>query len=1217
MKDDNLKGHQGILRKGVGLHVCEVSATISKKGAVGDRNLDPVEVTLLAVRHALVNAAGKQCSKIVINTDVKEIAYRLERELTFDVSKMTIADDIYVLKNLFSSVSFNFDSSICKAKCSSLASLAIEGESSNEWLPPFPHCPSPPKPHPKPPPPLASLLSPQAKFGRDHTCKKRSIYREGGAGDRRPWNIWSPAMVEEGQGGGKTRALMKYSAEMGKAMLIAPLSPNFLLEYFVIFFKLRGLAVVSYYPYGCIDCTAFICVWCWHHIMDMAEKDETEGRCPACRTPYNKEKIVGMAAKCYSVLYPDYDLHDNANRLVSEMNVEKKLKSQKGKSKTLEGRKQLGSVRVIQRNLVYVVGLPLNLSDEDLLQRKDHFGQYGKVLKIISEVVSSEGFHAYLHECSCGWLRCLISVQTFHERNQSLRYITYSKEEEAVRCIQSVHGFVLDGKPLRACFGTTKYCHAWLRNVPCGNPDCLYLHEVGSQEDSYTKDEIVSAYTRSRVQQITGSSNGMQRRSGNVLPPPADEYCDNSSSSSGKPITKTVNTDQNSAINTRVSPPNSSSGRSAALPAGASWGTRPSSNNQPLPMRYLKLDTCDGPAAFSKAVASTNARITVSDSSVASANLADLPLSRQPHSPSTTKPPYNTSDVVDSSVLSSEPALDKGSSDDRDGNMENVCSNILSMSLHENQQLQNGYVEHIREPLIRQTSEKAADTTEEVGIGIVQSDFRLGISTQVRQVDSREMEDDLLSFDNQRINDPEIATNRMPSHPLNLSKHSNIHYPELNNAGIMGIDFDRHAVARNNNVMVSTSNFSSRHPENILNRPEGNDAEYPNMFPSKERMSLHQRYEVGSAAVDIGESSIISDILSMDFDPWDESLTSPQSLSKLLGDTDKRQGSFGAPGSWKTQNSNQSRFSFAREGEPMSHVSDSGQSAEYYEQAFRQRPFGHDFSSRNSLYLERSVNRNGLPFLSGTEPDIFASSHSHISSNKLPVSRSQISAPPGFSVPNRAAPPGFNSHERTEQILESVSGNHMIDASSFLRNQYQPPSSSNNNFSNGEIEFMDPAILAVGRGINNPGLDMRSNFPPQLSTYEDPRFQSFLQRSLPPHENQRYTNFGDSFSTPGDAYGIPSRIMDQTLSNSLSPFSKFSVPQSRNGITSNRQWDALGEAQSGNSLGMAEMRRTEQLGFNKFYGSYEDSKIQGLVQTIYTMEHMGFNFKTRTLLGSL
>ncbi|KAG4395926.1 hypothetical protein GLYMA_19G074150v4 [Glycine max] len=76
------------------------------------------------------------------------------------------------------------------------------------------------------------------------------------------------------------------------------------------------------------------------------------------------------------------------------------------------------------------------------------------------------------------------------------KYITYSKEEEAIQCIQNVHGFLLEGRPLRACFGTTKYCHAWLRNMPCSNPDCLYLHEIGSQEDSFTKDEIISAYTR-------------------------------------------------------------------------------------------------------------------------------------------------------------------------------------------------------------------------------------------------------------------------------------------------------------------------------------------------------------------------------------------------------------------------------------------------------------------------------------------------------------------------------------------------------------------------------------------------------------------------------------------------------------------------------------------------------------------------------------------------
>ncbi|MFS7932888.1 putative CCR4-NOT transcription complex subunit 4 [Helianthus anomalus] len=57
-------------------------------------------------------------------------------------------------------------------------------------------------------------------------------------------------------------------------------------------------------------------------------------------------------------------------------------------------------------------------------------------------------------------------------------------------------GFVLEGRPLKACFGTTKYCHAWLRSMPCTNPDCLYLHEFESQEDSFTKDEIIYDYTR-------------------------------------------------------------------------------------------------------------------------------------------------------------------------------------------------------------------------------------------------------------------------------------------------------------------------------------------------------------------------------------------------------------------------------------------------------------------------------------------------------------------------------------------------------------------------------------------------------------------------------------------------------------------------------------------------------------------------------------------------
>ena len=43
--------------------------------------------------------------------------------------------------------------------------------------------------------------------------------------------------------------------------------------------------------------------------MEMAEKDNSEGRCPACRAPYNKEKIVATSCR--------YDIPQNSHFLFS------------------------------------------------------------------------------------------------------------------------------------------------------------------------------------------------------------------------------------------------------------------------------------------------------------------------------------------------------------------------------------------------------------------------------------------------------------------------------------------------------------------------------------------------------------------------------------------------------------------------------------------------------------------------------------------------------------------------------------------------------------------------------------------------------------------------------------------------------------------------------------------------------------------------------------
>ncbi|KAG6415435.1 hypothetical protein SASPL_122846 [Salvia splendens] len=958
-------------------------------------------------------------------------------------------------------------------------------------------------------------------------------------------------------------------------------------------------------------CGYEICVWCWHHIMDMAEKDETEGRCPACRTAYNKEKIVGTTAKC--------------ERLVSEMSVEKKVKSQKGKSKALEGRKQLGSVRVIQRNLVYVVGLPLNFADDDLLQRREYFGQYGKVLKVsISRTATG-------------------TIQQFANSTCSV-YITYSKEEEAVRCIQLVHGFALDGKPLRACFGTTKYCHAWLRNMPCSNPDCLYLHDIGSQDDSFTKDEVISEHTRSRIQQVTSSSSSIQRRSGNVLPPPGDDYCNNNSSTSSvKPLAKTAINTNNSVPSTRNSPPSTSSGISAALPAGASWGIRPSGNQSLLTSTSSSIkapnqknDTCNGPAAFSKSApsqvsslqngtgkkrvpnegstisleksktetsgpvkkeANTDGSV-VSDTSFTPACITSVPLSSQCHSPPRTRSLLNTSNIVDSSASSNGLVSDKDPMDYIDNNMENVCSDVLSLSIQENQHSQNNNVEQIRESSVCETSGEVKNNTDVVHIGSVQSDSRLGRPDEVTKIDLPELDNDLLSFHSPRIKDPEIASSRTQDifDALNL-KRSDFLSPAFDNAnGLTGIGFNSQAVHKSGNLMVSSSNSPSVFLENTFN----NGAENSTLSLRKENMSQLARYEteVGSGvpAIDTAERSIISNILSLDFDSWDESVSSPQNLAKLISETDKRQGSFGAPGSWKTQNSSQSRFTFAREEEAMSHLPE--QSIDYHEQALKQHLFGHNFSGSNRFHVEKFVSTNGLPVSSGTEQDYFANNVSHYSSNKLPISRPHVSAPPGFSAPSRAAaPPGFTSHARTEQFFESHSGNHALEATSLLRNQYQT-APSGDTYSNGDIEFMDPAILAVGKGtfasgINNMGLDIRSNFSPQFNTYDEVRFQSILQRSFPPQHNQRFGDLGNNLSTLGDIHGIPSRVAEQTLTNNHSPFSQFSLHQYRNGATSNGQWDGWNESQSRNNLSIDELLRAERLRLSSnIYGGYEESKMR-------------------------
>jgi CCR4-NOT transcription complex subunit 4 len=205
--------------------------------------------------------------------------------------------------------------------------------------------------------------------------------------------------------------------------------------------------------------------------MENAAKDNLPGRCPNCRKEYDRERITKGQV--------------DPTKLAKEQEKKRK-KDSKLKYRPGEGmsRKHLQNVRVIQRNLVYAIGVPLKHCKEETLKRVEFFGKYGKILKIS---VNRNGVYSNHHHHSS-------SANGGGPTGSA--YVTFMEEDDSVNCIKKIDGSVLDGHVIRACFGTTKYCNAFLKYQPCNNPDCLYLHEIGQHADSFTKEEMARIGTK-------------------------------------------------------------------------------------------------------------------------------------------------------------------------------------------------------------------------------------------------------------------------------------------------------------------------------------------------------------------------------------------------------------------------------------------------------------------------------------------------------------------------------------------------------------------------------------------------------------------------------------------------------------------------------------------------------------------------------------------------
>ncbi|KAK3047613.1 transcriptional repressor general negative regulator of transcription subunit 4 [Extremus antarcticus] len=283
-------------------------------------------------------------------------------------------------------------------------------------------------------------------------------------------------------------------------------------------------------------CGYQICQFCYNNV-----KNNMNGLCPACRRPYDDKDII------YKPITSEEQAAYKARQAQKQKKTQAALQKEKQKADAEQlSRKHLAGLRVVQKNLVYVTGLSPNYQEDKLLQTlrgNEYFGQYGKIIKIV------------------------VSKAKDISSPQSVGvYVTYERKEDAESCISAVNGTQNGERTLRAQYGTTKYCSAYLRGETCTNRQCMFLHEPGDVGESYSRADL-SALNAGSSQQ--GSSG---------RPPPPQSQQPVASASSSQPMTRQQSGDR----------PESPAVARPALPSTASWAARPS---QTLPIRSESRST--------------------------------------------------------------------------------------------------------------------------------------------------------------------------------------------------------------------------------------------------------------------------------------------------------------------------------------------------------------------------------------------------------------------------------------------------------------------------------------------------------------------------------------------------------------------------------------------------------------------------------------------------
>lgn len=124
--------------------------------------------------------------------------------------------------------------------------------------------------------------------------------------------------------------------------------------------------------------------------------------------------------------------------------------------------------RIIKRNMIYVINIPNDLANHDLLTKYEYFGQYGTIDKLTLNFDKTHGKNKIKN----------LSASV---------YVSYKQDIEASIALLAIQNFEQKGNIFKANFGMTKYCSYFLTKTDCKNIDCQFYHGIPNPKDVISK----------------------------------------------------------------------------------------------------------------------------------------------------------------------------------------------------------------------------------------------------------------------------------------------------------------------------------------------------------------------------------------------------------------------------------------------------------------------------------------------------------------------------------------------------------------------------------------------------------------------------------------------------------------------------------------------------------------------------------------------------------